>query len=551
LAKGNLSYGVELKSELISEVHFDNYFKEDDFERSDRNYVFIFGWIAVFLLLIACFNFVNLSTARASKRLKEVGVRKTTGANRKQLIIQFLGESFILSFIAMCAGILLLFFFIPAFNSFTHKDIHLQSLFSGTALWVMIALLFFISTVGGIYPAIYLSGFQPVNILKGNLPELSRKGGYRINLRQLLVVSQFAISGAVIICTILVYQQLRMMKTKDLGFDKEQVMVIRFPKLDSVARLKATAFKTSVAGLATVRGVAAARQPFSSAGNSLFWIKNGGKSEQASLNWGMVDDNYVKLLNLKIVQGRNFSKDFGDKECYIISESALKFMKLKDPLNTEISWDNEKFGKIVGIIKDFNYASPHTKIDPLVLKYAPQGSLAFIKLTPQNITSGIEQVSKTWKSFFPTNPLSYYFLDERFNEEYYRNEDIMLVLLTCFATLTIIISCLGLFGLAAFVTEQRTKEIAIRKVVGASVSNIVYHISRNFILLVVIAGAIASPVAWYFIHNWLQDFAYRIDISFWIFLVAIAMTMIVAFLTLSARTLSAANANPVKSLRTE
>ncbi|MES2679012.1 MAG: FtsX-like permease family protein [Bacteroidota bacterium] len=552
LKESNIGYGVTLKSELISDVHFDNYFK-DSFEKSDKNYVLIFALVAIFLLLIACFNFINLSTARASKRLKEVGVRKASGANRKHLILQFLGESFLISFIALLTGLLLLFFMTPAFNSFTGKNIHLATLFATNGFWILISILIFISVAGGIYPALYLSGFNPVDILKGSISRPKKTTFLsRFSLRQLLVVSQFTISGTVIICTIMAYNQLKMMTTKDLGFNKEQVLVIKFPRLDSLKTISAIALKNKISAQSSIKGVATCRQLFGASGNTLFRVKGNGKADQASLNIGVIDANYIDLLDIKLLQGRNFSKEPGrDNEAYIINESALKLMRLKDPLSVELCSDDVNFGKIVGVVKDYNYYSPHIKIEPMAFKYGELGSLAFIKLSPQNTSASIDQIAREWKEFFPFNPINYYFLDEKFNEEFYRNEDIMLMLLTCFSSLTILISCSGLFGLAAFVTEQRTKEIAIRKVVGASVSNILYHISRDFLALVLAATLIASPIAFYFIHRWLQNFAYRVNIEPSIFLITGLLTIVIAFLTMSFRTISAANANPVKSLRTD
>ncbi|HOZ86318.1 MAG TPA: ABC transporter permease [Bacteroidia bacterium] len=552
LKESNIGYGVTLKSELISEVHFDNYFK-DSFEKADKNYVLIFALVAIFLLLIACFNFVNLSTARASKRLKEVGVRKASGANRKQLILQFLGESFLISFIALLTGMLLLFLLIPAFNGFTGKNIQLATLFATKGFWTLLSILVFISVAGGIYPALYLSGFNPVNILKGNIIQHKKINFLsRFSLRQLLVVSQFTISGTVIICTIMVYHQLKMMKNKDLGFNKEQVLVVKFPRLDSLKAISAMAFKNKISTQNSVKGVSTCRQLFGASGNTLFRVKGNGKADQASLNIGVIDASYIDLLGIKLLQGRNFSKEPGrDQEAYIINESALKLMGLKDPLSVELCSDDVTFGKIVGVVKDYNYYSPHIKIEPMAFKFGELGSLAFVKLSPQNITTSIDQISREWKEFFPFNPINYYFLDEKFNEEFYRNEDIMLVLLSCFSALTILISCLGLFGLASFVTEQRTKEIAIRKVVGASVSNILFHISKDFISLVLAATLLSSPIAFYFSHRWLQNFAYRVNIEPWLFLITGFLTIVIAFMTMSFRTISAANANPVKSLRTD
>lgn len=553
LKKENVGYKIELKSKVVSQVHFDNY-HADEFEKSDKSNVYFFGLISFFILLIACFNYMNLSTAKATKRAKEVGMRKVIGALRKEIIFQFLGESFIISLISFIFSLALLVIFIPAFNALTSKNIIFLNILADFNFWaISLLIILFISFIGGSYPAFYLSNFKPIHILKGNLnlfksPTLFRK----IKFRQLLVVAQFAISIIIIIVTILIYDQLKLLKNKDLGFNKDQVLVLRMPGLDSLGNTKVSSLKNELLLSPLIKKFSTANQIIGVEGNILFRTKDKGQMGQSSLNVNSGDYEYLDLLGVKFVEGRNFSKQItGDGNNFIINEAAAKFLQLKNPLSAELGWDEQHLGKIIGVVKDFNYNSLHTKIDPLVLALRNSvGSYALIKLSSDNVKQSVDLITEKWKVFFPQNPISYFFMDEGFNKQYSR-DDVMLIIFVCFAGLTILISCLGLFGLASYSTEQRTKEIGIRKIIGASVTNIIKLISIDFLFLILVAIFIASPIAYFFIKSWLQNFAYKTEISFWAFLLAGILTICTAFLTVFYIALKAAFTNPIKNLRTE
>ena len=557
LKKENIEYTIELKNKLVSDIHFDAYHKDGFFDKTNKDHIYIFGCVALFVLIIACFNYMNLSTARATKRSKEVGMRKVVGASRRQLIEQFLGESLVLSGIALIVAFFLLIFLMPLFNSIAEKNIEPIMAFGQLRFWIAtLAIIIFISLIGGSYPAFYLSGFQPVNVLKGKL-SLIKNGSNagRFNLRQLLVTTQFTISIVIIIATIIVFKQLKLMKDKDLGFNQDQVIVVNLPETDSSEAGKIAVFRNDILSNPLIRKFSTTYQIIGASGNLLFRLRSEGKDSQASININGGDYDYLDLLNIKLVQGRNFSKDRPeDKNNFILNEAAVKFLKLKNPLNAELSLDEPLYGKVIGVVKDYNYRSPHTNIEPLVLVLdgmgGSSGTLALIKLSPHNIAESIDFISAKWKTVFPENPIDYFFLDEEFNTQYHK-EKTMLGLFTCFACLTILISCLGLFGLASFVSEQRTREIGIRKIVGASVFQIIYLISKDFLMLVVLAIAIGSPIAYYFTNTWLQNFAYRIGLGFWVFILTGFIIIIIAFVTIASMALKAAIANPVKSLRTE
>jgi len=548
---------VELKAIALSDVYFDKVYKYDQFKKGEKSYIYIFGWVAVFVLLIACFNYMNLSTARAVKRAKEVGLRKVVGASRKQLIAQFLSESAILSFSALLFSLILLILLLPSFNAITEKSISLSSTFNNTGFWLaIIAIMLFISFVGGSYPAFYLSNFQPATVLKGKLIELKSISFFgKLKLRQVLVVMQFAISIIIIIATILVFDQLTFMKNKDLGFNKDQVVVLNYPSEDSLVNKNMQNIKNDFLSDPSITKFATTEQVIGSASRLGFFVKDGGKVNQTVLNLSAGDYDFLDILDIKIIQGRGFSKDLkSDTANFILNETAVKFLKLKDPIGTELNLEPKDYGKVIGVVKDFNYKSPHSVIEPLAIVLPRTsnmvGSKILLKLDGKNINESISIIEQKWKQYFPQYPVRYFFLDDEFNKQYHK-DDTMLTIFSCFSGLTILISCLGLFGLASFTTEQRTKEIGIRKVLGASVSNITYLISKDFILLVLIGISIASPIAYYALTKWLQNYAYHTNLSVGIFVIAGCLALLVAFLTVSSQAIKAAFTNPTKSLRTE
>ncbi len=512
------------------------------------NNVYIFSWVAVFILLIACFNFINLTTARSAERAKEVGIRKVVGAVKRQLTGQFIGESVLLCALSFILTLIATALLLPSFNHLAGKTIS-----SGIFDNLSFILILFLAAMGigllaGVYPALVLSSFKPVTVLKGRFST----GSKGLLLRKGLVIAQFTISIALIIATIIVYNQMNFMRRQDLGFSKDQVMVINTngdPAKD--------AFRNAVATLPNVKSVAMASS-VPGGGNPAAYseIENvKGDLQIANLDLYFVDFDYIPQFKIKMIAGRAFSPDFqtDTTQSMILNEAAVKMFGYTSPAQAVgrrfKQWGRE--GKIIGVAKDFHFRSLQLPIKPLSMRIEPNGcSLVSIKLSTQNLPKTIASIENKWNALIPARPFSYYFLDEFFDKQY-RSEERFGKLFLNFSVLAIIISCLGLLGLASYSTMQRTREIGIRKVLGASVPNIVNLLSRDFLKLVAIAILIASPIAWYAMHGWLQDFAYRIEIGWWIFLIAGIMAVLIAIATVSYQAIKAAIANPVKSLRVE
>ncbi|MFI5185935.1 MAG: ABC transporter permease [Chitinophagales bacterium] len=520
---------------------------------SSIQYIYIFSAIAIFILLIACVNFMNLSTARSSNRAKEVGVRKVLGSLRSNLINQFLTESILISLIASILAILLAWQLLPYFNQIANKEIGI-GLFSGS--WLLpslIVLMLFVGLLAGSYPAFYLSSFKPIIVLKGKLA-----GGFRRSwLRSSLVVFQFWISIILIIGTIVIYNQLRYIQNKKLGYNRDQVLVLE--NTDPLG----TQAKTFGNELLKMPGVQSVTMtgflPTSDwRGDSPLFpdATLDEKSAVSSQIW-TVDENYIPTLGMQIVKGRNFSKQFlTDSSGVIINESAAKLLAFADPINkplyylTDIQKKQIATYHIVGVVKDFNYNSLRQNVTPLALFNGNQISKIALKINTTNVKGLIAGIENKWKTMAPGQPFSYAFMDDQFNNQYRTEQRISQISIT-FSILAILIACLGLFGLVTYAAEQRIKEIGIRKVLGASVVNLVSMLSKDFLKLVIISAVIAFPVAWWAMHKWLQDFAYRVQIGWWIFVAAGIIALLIALLTVSFQAIKAALTNPVKNLRTE
>ncbi|GAB2790230.1 ABC transporter permease [Rhabdobacter roseus] len=510
--------------------------------------VYIFSIVAIFILLIACINFVNLTTARSAERAKEVGIRKVVGAPRLLLARQFMAESVLLCMIAFVLSIFLSALLIPLFNNLAGKTISTGIFSSGGYLLAMFASAIGIGLLAGIYPALVLSSFEPVIVLKGRFAS-SVKG---ILLRKGLVASQFAISIALIIATIIVYTQMNFMRDRDLGFSKDQMMII-----DSEGDPKRDAFKESLTRLSGVQSTAASSSvPGSGNPGAYSEIENkSGDLQIANLDLYFVDFDYIPQFKLEMVAGRAFSRDFGTDttEAMVMNEAAVKLFGYSSPEEAVgrrfRQWGRE--GKIIGVVKDFHFRSLQETIKPLTMRIEPGGcDLISVKVAGSNLKETIAGIENNWKTIMPNRPFSYYFMDEFFDRQY-RSEERFEKLFFNFAILAIFISCLGLLGLASYSTLQRTKEIGVRKVLGADVTSIVTLLSKDFLKLVLVAFLVASPIAYYFMYQWLQNFAYRTDIHWWVFVVAAVVAVTIAFATVSFQSIRAALMNPVKSLRSE
>lgn len=538
----------------LTQIHL---YSDRTFELSSGGniqYIYIFSAIALFILLIACINFMNLTTARSANRAKEVGIRKVMGTGRKNLIVQFLLESMILVLLSLLIAIVIVYAVLPLFNNLANKQMTLQSLFTPYVLPLLVSLPVVVGLLAGGYPAFFLSSFRPVEVLKGKIKSGSKSG----NLRSTLVVFQFATSVILIIATIVVYLQLNFIQTKNVGFDKNQVLIINGT---SALGNQITAFKNQVLQLpGVISGTVSGFLPVtSSSRNDHSYSKDAVMNSQNGIDmqtW-TIDYDYIKTIGLDIVRGRNFSREFGsDSEAVILNESAARFLGDKDPVGQKIYSLNDNLSKtqasfnIIGVVRNFNFESLRKDVGPLCFRLGNNPHLASFKINSGNANSLIAQIQTKWKAMASGMPFSYRFLDESFNEMYNAEQRVGKIALI-FSVLAIFIACLGLFGLATYMTEQRTKEIGIRKVLGASVPGIVRMISKDFIKLVLLSALVAFPIAWYAMNKWLQDFAYRINMSWWIFLTAGLLTICIALITISFQSIKAAIVNPVKSLRTE
>ena len=535
---------IHLKSDRSFEIN----------EGSDIQYVYIFGAVALFLLLIACINFMNLSTARSSSRAKEVGIRKVLGTERQSLIGQFLSESVLTSFIAMALALLMIVFLLPIFNEISAKSFTISNVFSFKFFPFLILLPLIVGLIAGYYPAFFLSSYQPIKALKSN----NNIGFSKSNLRSFLVTFQFVVSLTLIISTIIIYQQLNYIQTKNVGFNKDQVLI-----LDGTGALKDNqeSFKNEIAKLAGVKSATGAQfLPVSnSSRNDNTFSKEAIMTDQSGFNmqvWS-IDYNYVSTLGMEIAKGRNFSREFGaDSTCLIINETTAKMLGYKDPIGKKVyasDGDGTNMNvvyTVIGVVENFHFASMRENIGPLCMKLGVNRNGLAFKVESTDVSNLLSQVESKWKKVAPDMPFLPSFLDESFDEMYRAEQRIGKVALI-FAFLTILIACLGLFGLVTYMIEQRIKEIGIRKVLGASVASIVGILSKDFLKLVLLSICIGSPIAYFAMNYWLRDFASRIDIAWWVFVLAGLSSIIIALLTVSYQATRAALSNPLKSLKTE
>lgn len=516
-------------------------------------YVYILSAIALFILLIACVNFMNLSTARSSNRAREVGVRKVLGSPRSSLIAQFLIESILVTFISTLIAVVLAWVLLPLFNQMADKELAITVQSFIWLLPVMIAIALVIGGLAGFYPAFFLSAFQPVDVLKGKL-STGFKGG---RLRSFLVVFQFSISIILIIGTLVIYNQLNYIQHKNLGYDRSQVLVVK--NTGALGR-QAKVFKQEIKQLpgvdnATMTGYL----PTADYRNTSAVFQDPTLDQKRGILpqvWS-VDEDYLNTLGIKMISGRNFSTELQtDSSAVIINETAARLMGLKSPLNNPIYRPMDNSGKsikrftIIGVIKDFNFSSLRDNISPVTLFLEENNGALSVRVHTKNIPALLTQIEGKWRSLAPNQHFAYSFMDQDFDATY-RSEQRVGKIFVVFTSLAIAIACLGLFGLAAYAAEQRTKEIGIRKVLGADVSVIVAMLTKDFIKLVFIAILISSPLAWFFMQKWLQGFAYRVNFQWWIVALAGAGALLIAFLTISFQSIKSALANPVKSLKSE
>ncbi len=543
---------TSLSLRKLTDIHLYSHKDSEIEENGDIKRVYIFSAIALFILLIACINYMNLSTARSALRAREIGVRKVVGARRPELIAQFLSESVLICSVATVASFFITWLALPWLNTMSGQSFGLSNLLTPSVVLPLLAVPFVVGILSGIYPAVFLSSFQPVKVLKG----VFKVGNNNLSFRKVLVVAQFSISIILIVSTAVVVRQLQYMQNKSLGFTKDQI--VTFGDNDGL-NTSFQSFKTALLSNSNIQSVArSSRIPsgrlLDSDGSQ---ISNGNSMAptKADIKYVRADESFIPAYKITVVAGRNFSAMNGmDTSSFIINETAVKALGLhsdNDAIGKPFMYGG-RTGQIVGVINDFNFESLHQRIIPLVLfnSTAPNGYNRISIKVSGNIQSAVAHIEKTWKTYLPETPFDYTFLDDRF-ADLYKAESQQQTIFTIFSGIAIFIACLGLFGLSAFTITQRVKEIGIRKVLGASVGSIVQLLSKEFLWLVIIASLIAFPVAWYAMHNWLQDFAYRTDLSPWIFVLSAFIALVIALVTISFQAIKAALANPVKSLRTE
>ena len=544
--------GVEFRLQPLSAIHLDNRAAYRNYsDVGDGKYVYIFSIIAFFVLFIACVNFMNLSTARSTTRAKEVGMRKTVGASRRQLIMQFFGESLFLTSMACAFALVLVQVLLPAFNQITEKQLNLNLLDIQLILG-LISIVLLTALIAGSYPAIYLSSFRPVKVLKGVFKS-EWKGQI---FRRVLVVTQFSLSIALLIGTSVTYNQIRFLRHSKLGFNKENIVYI--PVKENIGKsyeaFKAELLKDSNIHSVTAQYYLFAEQAFRTTDYDWEGREDG---QEVDIILNLVDYDFIPMLELELLAGRNFSKEYSTDatQAYILNEEAIKKMGIQDPVGKEFSYGKRK-GTIIGVMKNAHFRSLHVEIEPHVFFFmedvseATEYGVVLIKINGNKTEDALAQIQRIWGNINPISPFEYHFLDQKY-DSLYRKENRIGTILNVFTLFAIVISCLGLFGLASFLTEQRTNEIGIRKVLGASESGIVFLLSKQFTKWVLIANLFAWPAAYFVMSEWLKSFAYRINIGIWVFVLSGMLAAGIAVVTVSFQALRAARANPIDSLRYE
>ncbi len=537
------------KYEKLTDIHLKSTFGEQIAPNGNIQYLYIFGAIGIFIIVIACINFMNLATARSANRAKEVGIRKTIGAQKSKLITQFFSESILYALLSLIISLVVIWSGLPAFNQLSGKAISMESLLSIRFVMGMLALVLLVGLGAGVYPAVYLTSFQPVEVLKGKIRAGFKSGG----IRSTLVVLQFTISIALIISTLIVFQQLEFIQNKNLGFSKDNVLVF-----DNVNKLgnNRQAFKNILMQQEGIKKVSYSQSVPPLINNSSVYRPLGEKTEDILFSVNRIDQDHIATMGMEMLEGRNFSKDIAsDSNAVILNEAALKLIGWDNIENKEIGEYADGGGignrmKVIGVVKDFNFESLKQKVKPFLFFYRTESSMISIRLDGNNIQERVKFIESQWKELSGNAPFDYVFVDQEF-DALFRTEQRMSSIFTVFTVLAIAIACLGLLGLASFTAEQRAKEIGIRKVMGSSVTQVVVLLSKGFTKLVIISFLIASPISYYGMSTWLEAFAYRIDINLWTIFVGGISALVIAWLTISYQSFKAARANPASSLKSE
>ena len=546
---GPLNINIEYILEPIRKIHLYSTNAAEPEPTGSISYVYIFAIVAVFLVLIAAMNYMNLATARSTQRAREVGLRKVVGSRRSLLIMQFLSESVLLTLISLIISIILLLVLLPRFNTLAGKSFDIGILLSPAVLMSVFIVIVVSGIIGGSYPAFFLSRFSPVTVLKGEITQ----GSAGALFRKILVIIQFTISVAMIVCTMVVFRQLNFLKEKDQGFNQENVLSLQLNNQQMINKypvLKQLLLKNE-----DIKYVTSTNTPMGEgSGKVIFNMETDQGMAQRGINFAVVDHDFIDALEIKIVEGRDFQLDMPSDTLtgVVVNETLVKRMGWSDPIGkrAEVGDESTVRARVIGVMADYHQTGMYNEIESLLLVYRERNNIVYVKLSGNNTEQTLSFIENTWKEVFPDQPYSFTFLKERFNRQFEADEKRGLIF-TMFTILAILIACMGLFGLASYMVEQRTKEVGIRKVFGASEGVVVRLISRDFLLLVGISIVIALPVAFYFMSNWLENYVYRTNISIPLLILAALLTIGITFITISYKAYQAAVTNPASSIRTE
>jgi putative ABC transport system permease protein len=545
---GGMNITITYILEPITRIHLYSTKSGEPEPTGSITYVYIFAIVAIFLVLIAAMNYMNLATARSARRAREVGLRKVVGSRRLPLVLQFLSESIVFTVISLIISVILIIVLLPKFNTLAGKSFDLSVLYSPVVILSLLAVMIIVGIVGGSYPAFFLSRFSPVTVLKGEITQ----GSAGSLFRKFLVVIQFTVSVIMIICTLVVFRQLNYLKTMDQGFDQKNVIGLQ---LNGPMIRKYPVLKQGLLDNPNIKYVTSTNSAVGEgSGKIIFQVETDQGMAQKGINFAVVDHDFVETLGIKILEGRDFDKDMPSDTLtgVVVNETFVKRMGWKDPIGKKVETGNasQLRARVIGVMKDYHQTGMYNSIESLLLAYRPLNNVVYIKLSGTETKSTIAFIESKWKEIFPDQPFVFTYLTERFNNQFQADEKRGFIF-ELFTILAILIACLGLFGLASYMVEQRTKEIGIRKVFGANENTILGLISKDFLILVAIGIVIAVPVAYYFMSNWLENYVYRSPIGVTVLLIAAILTIFITFITISYKAYQAAIMNPANALRTE
>jgi putative ABC transport system permease protein len=541
-----LKISIKYKLEPLTRIHLYSKNAAEPEPTGSITYVYIFAIVAIFLVLIASMNYMNLATARSTRRAREVGLRKVVGSRRGPLVLQFLSESLVFTLISLLISIVLIIVLLPKFNLLAGKTFNIHVIYSPVVLLSLLAIILIVGILGGSYPAFFLSRFSPVTVLKGEVTQ----GSAGSLFRKILVVIQFTVSVIMIICTLVVFRQLNYLKTTDQGFDQKNVVGLQLngPMIRKYPVLKQSLLENQNVKYVTSTNTAVGE----GSGKVIFNVETDQGMSQKGVNFAVVDHDFIETLGIKMVKGREFQQDMPSDTLtgVVVNEAFAKRMNWSEPVGKKVELKPFIDGRVIGVMKDYHQTGMYNSIESLMLLYRPLNNVIYIKLSGSDTKQTLSFIEKKWKEIFPDQPFVYAYLSERFNRQF-EADDKRGFVFTMFTVLAILIACLGLFGLASYMVEQRTKEIGIRKVFGANENTILGLISKDFLILVAIGIVIAVPVAYYFMNRWLENYVYRTKIGVPLLLTAALLTILITFLTISYKSYQASIMNPARALKAE